>query len=330
VPAYAGIQITRTKVKQILEAIGSKVVSDSKDIISIEVPENRYDLKSETELIEEVIRKNGFYEIPHNEPIYLRNVKNITPRYIKVVEELREILPSMGYDEVLNWPLVDNKSNQSAKNNTQAILVENSVNEGVPELRKTISASLINNLSIYNKRDVRDINIFEIGPIWEMKREKYNENIGLGLLSSESSYINSLEDFRLNIEKILSKIGIQNYEYRSISKDIPKLANKHSYYRILKNSEELGTLCKIKGIGKTYLCELNINLLADLSSNSSSDVIVKKEKIQWIDKNVEKSGEHADLEVLNDINTNQEDLFVSIVDKYPLDKKTRYTIRTGN
>lgn len=139
-------------------------------------PTYRKDLNIEEDLVEEVIRFHGYDQIPHNTPIAKKQVTDITPKILLLIESLKDKLVSLGYDEVRSWPLVSD----TIDSNT-AIASQNSINSNYPYLRQSIIQSLKTQLQSYTKYKVPNPQFFEIGKIFSKQKDQYIEKYALGI-----------------------------------------------------------------------------------------------------------------------------------------------------
>lgn len=171
----SGINIPEDFSKKILTNLGCII----KDNI-ITPPSIRKDIEIAEDLIEEVIRFNGYNKIPIDTPIDSTKLPDITPKILYLISYLKDILVSLGYDEVRSWPLVN-----SAENESTAIYTQNSINSEYPVLRQSITASLINQIDSYNRYKIHNPQIFEIGKVYYQKDGKYFENYSLGIYHSD-------------------------------------------------------------------------------------------------------------------------------------------------
>ena len=138
-------------------------------------PSIRKDITIPEDLAEEVIRFYGYNNIPTNQPLEFKSVKNITPAEIFLIEQTKDRLVSEGYDEVITWPLVSTAVDQRT-----VIKTENSINAEVIYLRQSLIPSLKLQLDQYNRYKLPNPKFFEIGKIYYKEADKYIEKFALG------------------------------------------------------------------------------------------------------------------------------------------------------
>ena len=155
-----GTSINDHLYKDYLIKLGFKY--DSK----IEVPSYRNDIISQNDLAEEMARIIGYNNIP-NSPINIPT-SNQSPGD----HQLRSYLIGNGFSEVINFPFVGNKEDES-------ISVDNPLDSNRKYLRTNLKNSLIENL-LYNERRQKDsIKLFELSDIYTSKTNRNKMKVGI-------------------------------------------------------------------------------------------------------------------------------------------------------
>ena len=155
-------------------------------------PPLRQDITQEADLIEEVVRFWGYQKIPINQVLENKELPDITPKIIYLIEELKDKLVTLGYDEVLTWPLVS-----QAIDLDTVVTTQNSINTEVIYLRQSLLPSLKQQLDQYQRFKLPQPQFFEIGKIFSQKNGQFIEK-------------NSLAIYNYNPEKLLSDIKSLN------------------------------------------------------------------------------------------------------------------------
>ncbi len=328
---FGGVEISDNKSKNILENLGCNIQKKGKKFL-VTPPINRTDLNIEEDIIEEVIRIFGFYNIPNDEIPLLGIVKNITPKSFYLQEKIKNILQYNGYDEILSLPLVSEENNSLTNyKKEKAAVVQNSINEDFPQLRQSIAASLILQLKNYLKLKVEDINIFEIGKIFKKRGKQYLENDSLGILINSNK--KEISTIKKQIENILRSLGLSDISY-SLSKNKPLIANPFSVFDIIVNNKTIGILYKIniKETKNSYFTEINLDKISVLLKDNKATFEMTR-KIVTLDANIELEKESSIFNHLKEIRKkiNSKNLLsIKIVDVFPLQKnKLRYTARVS-
>lgn len=135
----------------------------------------RPDLTQEEDLVEEVVRFYGYDKIPTNQSLSFKQLPDITPKEIYLIEQLKDKMVSDGYDEILTWPLVSKPINPDT-----AITTQNSINSESIYLRQSLIPSLKAQLDQYNRYKLPHPKFFEIGKIYYQENGQYIEKFTLG------------------------------------------------------------------------------------------------------------------------------------------------------
>jgi phenylalanyl-tRNA synthetase beta chain len=144
---------------------------------------HRPDLSIPQDLAEEVIRFWGYQTIPTNKPVSPTSLPDITAKILYLIEELKDKLVDLGYDEIRSWPLVQHPLDN------QAIKTQNSINSEFPYLRQSIIQSLEFQLDQYQRLKLPNPQFFEIGKVFYQQNGKYFEKYSLGLYHHNSDLL---------------------------------------------------------------------------------------------------------------------------------------------
>jgi len=196
VSQIAGVNISSDYSLDILKKLGCQLEHQRTKVPKYHItpPSFRKDLSIEEDLVEEVIRFYGYNNIPSNQPLKLKKIKNITPKIIYLIENLKDTLVNLGYDEIRSWPLVPKPNDINT-----AITTQNNVNSKYPYLRQSIIQSLKSQLKSYYRYKVPYPQFFEISKIFFKSNSKHIEKYALGL------YHHNL----LTLKRDLSTIGLK-------------------------------------------------------------------------------------------------------------------------
>ncbi|MEU5883987.1 phenylalanine--tRNA ligase subunit beta [Spirillospora sp. NPDC047279] len=163
----AGVTYGRDTVVRRLEQIGASVEGD--DVLTVTPPSWRPDLVDPNDLAEEVIRLEGYENIPARAP------RPVAGRGLTVQQRLRRrvgrALAGAGYVEVLSFPFVsdkdwDNLQLPADDARRRALRLANPLSEDEPLLRTTLLPGLFKALVRNTGRGFGDIGLFETGLVF--------------------------------------------------------------------------------------------------------------------------------------------------------------------
>jgi len=142
-------------------------------------PSIRTDISIEADLVEEAVRFWGYQKIPTDQPIAFKGVGDITPPEMYLIDQLKDKLVNLGYDEVLTWPLVNIPLDPKT-----VITTQNSINTESIYLRQSLIPSLKQQLDQYSRYKLINPQFFEIGKIFFQIGNEYIEKNALGIYNS--------------------------------------------------------------------------------------------------------------------------------------------------
>ncbi len=328
---YAGIEIPIEKAKKILENLSFKVEILGENL-KVTPPVNRKDISVKEDLIEEVVRINGYDKIPSDEIPEIKTVEKITPANIKLMEKIRNTLTVLGFDEVLSWPVTKEEKNKVANYlDWESVDIENSINENYPVLRQSLLSGLKIKSQEYIKKNIEYVKIFELGKIFGKKSEDYVEQNSLGVLLNTLSREEKMASFKDSIEKTLRLIGLSDMWYRE-SKIKPEVANPYSCWDILSKEEAVGIIYKIRPQNSnqnSYFTEINIDKTVELLKKTKNNPVTElTQKLIVLDANIEIKKGSSIFDFLKKVE-DKRIWSMNIVDEFSLENKTRYTVRVS-
>lgn len=188
----AGIEIPEDFIEKTLISLNcvlSPLVKEGIKGRLVIPPSVRKDISLPEDLAEEIIRFYGYQKIPVNEPVKFKEVPNITPKILYLIDQLKDKLVSEGYDEVLTWPLVSQPVDPKT-----VVKTENSINSESIYLRQSLIPSLQKQLEQYQKYKLPHPKFFEIGKIFSKDGDKFIEKYALGTYDGEKFQETILDD----------------------------------------------------------------------------------------------------------------------------------------
>ncbi|MDD2483205.1 MAG: phenylalanine--tRNA ligase beta subunit-related protein [Candidatus Shapirobacteria bacterium] len=189
-------------------------------------PSVRKDISIEADLIEEVVRFWGYQKIPLNQPLVFKELADITPKEIYLIESLKDKLVELGYDEVLTWPLVTTPVDEKT-----VITTQNSINSEAIYLRQSLIPSLVQQLDQYNRFKLPETQFFEIGKVFSKAGDDYVEKNALGIYHYNPAQL--LENLQqLNLEAKIIDNNFAEIIIDNLSKPenyIPKINENNAF-----------------------------------------------------------------------------------------------------
>lgn len=164
---------------ELLQNLGCKVLEQSNDLITVETPSWRHDLKIEEDLIEEILQLSGFDKIqpvklPYADPIieYSRN------------DNLLDVLIHNGYQECKTFSMLDTKTAELFSPKENIVNIENALSGEFAVLRTTLVASHLKVVLDIQNKSLPLVKIAEIGKQFRIhNNEITEERVLIGTIS---------------------------------------------------------------------------------------------------------------------------------------------------
>ena len=274
-----GIEISTDKISQILTSLGFKVTVNQ-DNMKVIVPSYRAtkDVGIKADLVEEVARIYGYDNIEPKTTMgplkIVRQEKEQTVDYI-----IKDVLSQKyGLSEVHSYVWYDKKLNKELKIETEDnIKTINSLNADNNVLRASMIPTLINML-YKNIKNYSDVNIFEIGKVWEYhfdgKEAIEYKNLGIVLASkteSEETLLLKGKEIVTNIFRLTKNI------LPTIEDDTEK---KYSWINPINSG-----VIKYNGVELGNISSLNIKIKDAIDKKLNSVIIeIQLDKLNSINK----------------------------------------------
>jgi phenylalanyl-tRNA synthetase beta chain len=181
-----GTQLGVLRMKKILKSLGFTLSGNLR--FKVRIPTFRQDVEREIDLIEEIARIEGHFNIPDA-------TENIGPLYApevftdKFKRDVRQILTGLGFDEIMGHGFADSRIGRLINPNKPQLKIENPVSAELDVMRNSLIpfalSIVVNNLNFRTM----DLKMFEIGKVYfqpEDRQEWIEEDRLLLLVTGES------------------------------------------------------------------------------------------------------------------------------------------------
>ncbi|MFP6583302.1 MAG: phenylalanine--tRNA ligase subunit beta [Candidatus Hydrogenedentota bacterium] len=164
-----GIVVSPETQNNYLISLGFTVLEHNETASTIGVPNRRHDATRPADLIEEITRLHGFENIQATLP-NIPKVDTVYAPHYKTLQTLRGDLCALGLNEIYTWAFTSPQDLENAglgDLNKVAIALENPLSEKQALMRPTLIPSVLNIASSNIRRNVKDIAIFELAPVYK-------------------------------------------------------------------------------------------------------------------------------------------------------------------
>ncbi|HOP56819.1 MAG TPA: phenylalanine--tRNA ligase subunit beta [Bacillota bacterium] len=267
IESVTGKRYTEKELEDVFERLNfrAKITDDD---ITVYAPSRRQDIKTYQDVIEEIVRINGYNNIPMTLP------KTITTGTLTDIQKQRRMLRSfmldLGFDEVTTYTLTnEHNARMFDDSNKKVIKILNPISEERASLRHSLLPSLISVLK-YNKDHKQDeACLFEIGKgYFDEGEEEFLSGIMNGSYRmSKWQHDQANIDFYLAkgiIIAILKKLGLEDIDFHIPDKKLPGF-HPGVVANVTSKGKKIGVLGRFhpelehsEEIGETYAFELNL------------------------------------------------------------------------
>lgn len=168
-----GKAIGNDTIKSILTSLDIKIVNETAEGLSLQVPPYRVDVTREVDVIEEILRLYGYNNIEI--PTQIRASLNTSQRPEKdtVQNAISDMLSANGFNEMLANSLT--KLAYSDKPES-AVKIVNPLSSDLDAMRQTLLYSGLEAIAYNQNRRSSDLKFYEFGKVYATKEDKYVEN----------------------------------------------------------------------------------------------------------------------------------------------------------
>ena len=160
------------------------------------MPSWRPDITQSIDIVEEIVRIKGYDQIKTIIPEKIRNKQTLNKQQ-KLFHFLQRSVASKGYYESVTWSFTDSKINDFFKEEKNDIAIVNPISSDLNVLRSSIFSNLVFYLKKNLDRDIKDISLFEIGPIFSGKKPGQQEIVVAALKAGKVSRLDWIEKDRI-------------------------------------------------------------------------------------------------------------------------------------
>ena len=161
-----GVEISEKFIEEKFQKLGCRVKKNEK-IFNVKPPSWRGDLKIKEDLVEEIARLYGLENIPSKELKFSdEDQEHKTSAFQKIRNKIRKLLVSRGVFETITWSFTDCSLETLIRGNENLLKIKNPISSDLSCLRSSLLPNLFNVIRKNNNKDIEDLAIFEIGPIF--------------------------------------------------------------------------------------------------------------------------------------------------------------------
>ncbi|MCX7767111.1 MAG: phenylalanine--tRNA ligase beta subunit-related protein, partial [Candidatus Sumerlaeia bacterium] len=158
-----GIELSNREIADNLARLGFELVTFDRERLAFNVPTHRIDISRDVDLIEEVARVYGYEKIPATLP-YIQSKPAKPDPLERIMEKMKRVLLGTGFSETINYSFISARQLKSLGFSTEGLVeLLNPISQDQDVMRPTLILGLINNFVFNFRRDLFDLQLFEIG-----------------------------------------------------------------------------------------------------------------------------------------------------------------------
>ena len=232
--SVSGCDIEWSKVKEILEKLGLTMVSEDNMSATFTVPSWRHDLEIEEDLIEEVLRINGYNNV-QEQPLSMISVgEDVCLKDFYQLSNLRKLLASRNMSEAVAYSFTKREFAEAFRENRKLILIMNAITTDFEVMRPSLLPNLLKTAVLSLNYGERSASIFEVGHIFADSciQETHVSGIRIGSANSrnwlnkkrnydvfdvKSDFFSMLNFYDVNIKNVKIETNAPSYYHPSRS-----------------------------------------------------------------------------------------------------------------
>ena len=225
---FSGLSLKASKAILILKNLGFKLLTNSSNNLTFNIPSYRFDISLEEDLYEELLRSFGYDNIPISKPKAGPIIKN---QRDNVLDNLRFGFVHAGFKELMHMPFVSKESFQQLNSNDwTAAELHNPINENEPLLRGSLFRALFFAVNANVKKGYSSIKVFEVGNVFKKEKSRFTQSLNLsGIIYyhepeqtwNQKKFVYDFFSLKAEITKLLKTLGMQNIEFEKASSLMP-------------------------------------------------------------------------------------------------------------
>jgi phenylalanyl-tRNA synthetase beta chain len=252
--AVSGLSLSAAEVKDIFERLEFQVAEPEPGIFSVLVPLFRVDLEREIDLVEEVVRLNGFEKVPATLP-QASVLSELPTAAQRLTLRIKELMVSQGLSEVINYSFVAPASCEKIllpadDFRRKGVALLNPISDELSVMRTTLLPGLLETAVKNINFRTLDLRIFEMRRIYlpSDKNDLPDEPLYLSALLTGrrnpegwSQTKGDLDFFDVKgiVESILNELNLTNVNYSA--QELDPYYHPGKACRITCGNRELGS-----------------------------------------------------------------------------------------
>ena len=252
-----GLELDDKVVVDILERLGLDV-APTNDGWQVTAPAFRFDLASEVDLIEEIVRMHGYDEVPETTETAQTPLQTVTETTVDL-ERVSDTLIARDYEEAITYSFIDAQADAAFLGEEPRLVLSNPISSEMSVMRSSLWPGLIVAAAANIARQQDRVRLFEIGKSFHGTLDAHEEVLRLAAIASGCAVPEQwgtraqaidFFDIKSDVEAILELSGnAGDFEYVPVSH--PALQPGQAA-NILRGDDVIGVSATAPEGGKTF------------------------------------------------------------------------------
>lgn len=317
VNSLIGKEIGIDKIKLILKGLEIEIIKEENEILSLEVPIYRVDVRRDVDVIEDILRIYGYDNIEIPQIVHSTISYAPSPDVDKIIERISETLSSGGFNEIMSNSLTKATYYEKVANFPleKCVKIVNPLSNDLNVMRQTLLFNAMEALELNTNRRNSSVKMYEVGNCY-FYNEKNKEEGGLTPYREESHLSIMISGFDVNgswnekqtmsdfytlknvVDKLLRRFGMNPAEARMsssqndiYSEGVEITIKGQKLFNMGVVSKYIRTMFGVKN--EVYYMEMNLNNFMSIVKHYSLTVKelsrfpeVKRDLALLVDKDV--------------------------------------------
>jgi phenylalanyl-tRNA synthetase beta chain len=212
-----GLKVPLNRAAQILKNLSFQTTRSGRDNLKVKLISSRRDVTKEIDLIEEVLRIEGFDKVGHRLPPSRYTFEDLRDRKAMGLFRLKRYLASIGLDEIMTHSLLSGKKlSDTGFDLSDCHKVVNPVSAEQEYIRPNLLAGMLEALLFNIHRKATLLKFFELGNRYQHGREETALSLALYGPSEENwakKYPSSFYDLKGVLENVMDHLRMHAFEW---------------------------------------------------------------------------------------------------------------------
>jgi phenylalanyl-tRNA synthetase beta chain len=176
-----GMAISAQRVGEILQHLEMQPRTSGNAFVTTP-PSYRFDISIEEDLIEEIIRIEGYEKLPATLPQAVSGMRAL-PEKVQDISRIRQTMVNRDYQEVVTYSFVDEAWEKDFGGQATPIRLANPIAEQLSVMRSNLLGSLVDSLKFNLNRRQPRVRLFEVSRVFSQNGSGFDQRRRLGAIA---------------------------------------------------------------------------------------------------------------------------------------------------